>query len=428
MVARVALAVLLLAPPLAGAAVAAMPSDGEIPGKIQIESPRPGEVVRNKVHQAPVRGTALAGDGSRPAAFDALLVIDVSGSTRWPSGADVDADGETGFDPHYELLPPGTYPDEVVCTDPDDTILHAAIRAAERLVGDLDPGQVRVGVITFSGDVDRDTGLRLDPAQADAWLEVPLTRDYARVRQALQRILAKGSHGGTNFAAGVKLAITELAGLSGAKSVAQPGRRGVILFLTDGTPTLPFGTSFREDEGDTEAALNWARVAHEAGITIHTYALGRKALTSPIAASEMARISLGSYVPVQKPGDIVSFLRGVSFANVADVVIKNLTTREVSFDVQLFPDGRFSGFVPVREGKNRVEVTMLASDGNQSSVEIDIHFEQAGLSERELATELERIRRRNRELMLLIEQERIRRFREQQRKVIEIRPEQPDAR
>ncbi len=396
---------------------------GATPIDILIESPLPGEVVRNTVHQAPVRGTAVTDGDKGPSAFDVMLVIDVSASTRWPSGVDVDGDGEVGVDPHFELLPPGTYPDDVVCTDPEDTILHAAIAAARKLIETIDPARVRIGVISFSGDVDPETGRRLDPGQQDARLEVPLTHDLERVRVSLADLLARGSHGGTNFAAGVKLAIMELAGLSGAQSEPQSDAKRVILFLTDGTPTLPFGTSVREDDGDTEAALNWARVAHQAGITIHTYALGRKALTSPLAVTEMARITFGNYNPVRNPGEIVSFLQGVSFANVSDVVIKNLTTREVSFDVTLSPDGSFSGFVPVREGKNRLQITMLANDGSESSVEFDIDFEKSGFTERELAIELERIRRRNRELMLLIERERIHKFREQQRKVLEIRPE-----
>jgi hypothetical protein len=52
-------------------------------------------------------------------------------------------------------------------------------------------------------------------------------------------------------------------------------------------------------------------------------------------------------------------------------------------------------------------------------VELDLVFEKSGLTERELTLELERIRERNKQLMLLVERERIQRFREQQRKVLE---------
>ena len=58
------------------------------PVRILIESPKPGEALRNKVHQAPIRGSAAA-DGERPADFDVMIVVDVSGSTQAASGVDV---------------------------------------------------------------------------------------------------------------------------------------------------------------------------------------------------------------------------------------------------------------------------------------------------------------------------------------------------
>jgi hypothetical protein len=88
--------------------------------------------------------------------------------------------------------------------------------------------------------------------------------------------------------------------------------------------------------------------------------------------------------------------------------------------VSLSPDGSFSGFVPVREGKNRVRITALASDGSSGSVDFDLVFETAGLTERELSLELGRIRERNKQLILLIERERIQRFRERQRKELQL--------
>ena len=389
-----------------------------LPVRILIESPKPGEALRNKVHQAPIRGSAAA-DGERPAVFDVMIVVDVSGSTKAASGVDVDGDGQVGFNPQLELVEPGRYPPDMQSTDADDTILAAEVKAAQALVDSLDPARVHVGVISFSGEMNPQTGKRMRWDQQDAWLDVPLTSDHQRVKTSVAAILARGPHGGTNFAAGVRLAVRELAGLSGARSRPRPGAKKVALFLTDGLPTFPIGAGAVADPGDTEAALNAARLAHKAGITVNTYAIGPNALMNPIAATEMARITLGNFLPVRNPGDIISFLQGVTFANIEDVVFTNLTTREVSFDVDLSPDGSFSGFVPVKEGRNRVRITALSSDGSSGSVELDLVFEKSGLTERELALELERIRERNKQLMLLVERERIQRFREQQRKVLE---------
>src|SRR5690606_2590766 len=115
---------LALAPGAAGAAVV-----------VEIQSPRPGERVENRVDQAPIRGTATA-DGERPRDFDVMIVLDVSASTRYPSGIDVDGDGQVGVNPQLELIP--GYPGDVENTDPDDSILHAEAAAARALVRSLD--------------------------------------------------------------------------------------------------------------------------------------------------------------------------------------------------------------------------------------------------------------------------------------------------
>jgi len=386
--------------------------------RVSIDSPRSGERVENKVDQAPIRGSASA-DGQRASDYDVMLVIDVSHSTRCASGVDVDGDGEVGVDPRMELLP-GSYPEDSCNTDPDDSILHAAAAASRTLLSGLDPKRTRVGLITFAGEVDPITRERRSVNQQDAWLHVPLTHDFRAVLDAVDAVVARGPAGATNFAAGVRLAVTELSGLPGARSTKRPGAKPVMLFLTDGVPSFPIGSGLVTDPGDVEAAISAAKLAQLAGIRINTYALGAQALSFPQAVTEMARVSLGTYTPVQNPGDIVAVLQGVSFANVEDVVIANLTTGDFSTDVALKPDGSFSGFVPVREGRNQVRVTALASDGTRGSVTLDLDFGRTQLTDLELARELERIRRMNKELLLLKERKKIEDFRSREKKDLEL--------
>jgi len=398
------------------------PAPGEpAPVHILVESPLADGLIRNLVHQAPIRGTAVAATEA-PAAYDVMLVLDISGSTSQPSGVDVDRDGEVGLNPSRNLEPGSIpAPDGTQNTDPGDSILAAEVAAADALIASLQGSErVRIGILSFSGEMNPNTGYRKRYDQQDAWLEVPLTADFASARARLSAILARGPYGGTNFAAGLRLAIRELAGLSGARSASRPNAKKVVLFLTDGVPTFPSGTGSTSDTGDIEAALTAARLAHRAGITVHTYGLGLDALSNPHAVTEVARLTVGTFLPVRNPGDIVSFLQAASLANVDDVVFTNLTTREVSYDVNLAPDGSFSGFVPVREGRNRVRITALASDGATGSVELDLDFEASGTSGGELALELERIRERNKQLMLVMERDRVKRFREHQRKQMEI--------
>ncbi|MCH2184408.1 VWA domain-containing protein, partial [Myxococcota bacterium] len=373
------------------------------PVEIEIVSPGSDEVVRNRVNVAPVRGRALSGSDA-PKDFDVMIAIDVSHSSRFPSGIDVDQDGETGLNPQQELVPAGTYPEDMVCSDPEDTILAAEILASRQLLKVLDPAQTRVGVLVFSGAVDPATGLRLRPDQRDALLKIPLTNDFEAVAGVLDEILEEGPYGATNFSAAIQLGVVELAGLSRAYSEPRPGARKVMLFLTDGVPTFPFGKGTSPDPEDAESAIAAARLAKTAGVTINSFAIGQQALVSPLALNEISSITQGTFTAVRNPGDIVNFLSGVSFANISDVVVTNLTTGDVSFDVELLPDGSFLAFVPVREGDNRVEVAALASDGGEQRLQMDLEFEKSGLTARELAIELERVKKRNQALMRLIEQ------------------------
>lgn len=390
--------------------------------KIEVRSPTETQVVQNRVHLAPVQGSATA--ESRPIhAYDLLVALDASYSTNVASGADVDGDGVVGVNPQTDFEIRAQYPEEVLSTDAGDSIFAAQIKAVRLLLKSLDFQTVRVGVLTFAGDMDVD-GYRRHPDQKDAKLWVPLTNDFPQVLTRLAEIEAQGpdEFGATNFAAGIQLGVTELAGLRGAQSTPRSDAKRIMLFLTDGKPTFPVGSGGVSDPGDSQAAVAAAQVARAAGITIHTYALGPIALTKPLALTEIARITLGAFLPLQKPADIVAALQTVSFASVDDVVFKNLTTGDFSTDVDLKPDGKFSGFVPAREGVNRVRVTALSTNGTQKSVEFDLTFAISSLSEGELAAELERIRRRNREIELLAERKRIEEFRrkEQQRKELEI--------
>jgi len=390
--------------------------------KIEIRSPRPGETIRNKTDMAPLAGLAIAGE--RPTSFELVVVIDVSGSTAYPSGLDVNGDGVLG---ETQRSPVSSQPD-TPNTDPGDSILAAEVSAAKALLEGLDPARIHVGVVSFSGEVDPVTQRGLGRGD-DALLEQALTPDYAAVSRALDAVLLRGPSGGTNMQAGVKLALRELVGLPGAVSRPRSQAKKVILFLTDGKPSLPFGLANVEDKEDMLAAIDAAELAKVAGVTMNVYGLGPSAIDYPVAATQMAKATGGLYTPVRRPGDIVALLSGVSFANVEDVVAVNLTLMEWAGpnDILLAPDGSFQGFVPVRAGRNRIRVSALASDGTRGATEFDLDFAQQGMSDLELSAERDRIRQRNKEIQLRLERERQNAFRKQEReRVLEIGIEKPE--
>lgn len=377
------------------------------PVRVVVDQPRDGEVVRGRFDMAPLSGLAHA--GQRATRFDVILVIDVSGSTAYPSGIDVNENGVLGAQRGATLADEP----ETKNTDPGDSILAAQIQAGRALLGGLEPGRVNVGVVSFSGETDPQTGRRRSANQVDAMVEQPLTGDYLAVDRALEAVLLRGPHGGTNMEAGIKIALRELAGLPGARSKSRRYAKKVILLLTDGTPSLPFGLGTEQDQEDIDAVINAAHLANAGGVMLNVYGLGPSAIDYPVAASEAARVTGGLYTPVRRPGDIVALLTGVSFSNVEDVVAVNLTIAEMAGpeDILTSPDGSFKGYVPVRPGKNRIRVSALASDGSRGSTEIEFVFRHQELTDAEMNSELARIRKRNRELQLLMERERQKAFR-----------------
>ena len=79
--------------------------------------------------------------------------------------------------------------------------------------------------------------------------------------------------------------------------------------------------------------------------------------------------------------------------------------------------------VPVREGRNRVLVNAVGSDGSETNVELAFDFKFAKSEGRMLERELSELRELNTELLRQLEAERVKREKRRQRvqKELEIR-------
>lgn len=328
--------------------------------ELEIETPEAGAVVGDPGGMAFLAGKALAVYGEHQT-FDIVFAIDVSESTASPSGADIDGDGQTGGRRTPAWL--GILGHMLPITDRDDTILAAEIAAADALLEQLDPRSTRVGLVAFSGDSD--------PMTPDAYTEVPLTTDYDKVRRGLDRLLDDGSNGMTNMVAGVTTAIIELLGTDSAYSEKREGARRVILFLTDGLPTLPYEQSRRLN---ARAAIDRAKKAKRANIRIDTFAIGEEALDEPISAVEMARVTDGVFTPVRDPRNLEAIFEEVTFADIAALEVRNLTSEQPASYLIRNADGSFSSLVPMIEGENEVQVFARSTDGSEATRTLRVRF------------------------------------------------------
>jgi hypothetical protein len=383
---------------------------------VKIEYPEDGAVV-GEAAGAFVAGRALAvlGDFQR---FDVLLVLDTSGSTSEMTGADINGNGIVGRGGLRGLFNP---------TDSGDSILAAEVAAARQMLRGLDARSTRVGLVTFAGDPPGQGGLFSRGPRKAALTEEPLTFDYARIDRALDDVLERGPDGMTNMAEGLDLAWVELTGLKGGLSEPDRESEKVILFFTDGQPTLPYEPFFEAD--NVKAVLRAADRAKRMKVRIHSFAIGPEALDGPVAAVEMASRTGGYFTPVRHPADLVRVIENVSFANIDQVAIENLTTGAPASDLLTNADGTFSALVPVKEGHNRIRVVARAGDGSEASTEITLDYapgvdtillprELMGQRNRlleqrlvelkrgRIATEQERVDAARKELRLEIERER----------------------
>jgi hypothetical protein len=334
--------------------------------QLVVDQPTEGAVFGDQ-KGAFVAGRALALRGEMHH-FDVAIVIDTSGSTASSSGADVNHNGVVGHD-QFTFFGPQS-------TDPGDSVLSAEVAAARRMLKGLDPRSTRVALISFSGNIGGGGqggfvfGNR--PPPRSAITEEPLTTDYKRIEHALTRVEERGADGGTHMAAAIDQATTELMGLEGALS--QPDRKSekVVLFFTDGQPTLPYGPGF--DADNVRAVLRAADRAQKVGVRIHSFGIGPEAMDGPISLIEMSERTHGIFTPVKNPGELTDVIEQVNFANIDEITVKNLTTGKPADVERARADGNFGALVPLQEGKNKLEVYARASDGAESRAQITVVY------------------------------------------------------
>jgi Mg-chelatase subunit ChlD len=358
--------------------VSAAPVWGQDEPEVYFSSPQSGAAVEG-TPWVTVTGRARGPRVESTSKFDVMLVLDTSGSTAAPSRGVLGSVGWGGIGGGVVRLPRGMV---------RDSILGAEVTAALNFLAQVDGVRTRVGVVTFSEG----------HGGANALVVQPLTFDLQAVRSALSGVLARGSDGGTDMAAGLRLAVKELLSLDGATSPARPDARKVTLLLTDGYPTLPFGRGGGMEPGDLDITLNAARLAAKGGILVHTFCLGPEALGKPAACTEIARITGGRHHLIETPADIVEILPRTPIARVELLAVRNATTNQMARSLTVGPDGQFTAEVPLAPGENRVVVDLLGGGKVHKSASLVVHYGQ-----RDIQIQVDRERQPNLEIHIEVE-------------------------
>jgi len=123
----------------------------------------------------------------------------------------------------------------------------------------------------------------------------------------------------------------------------------VIMFLTDGQPTLPLESSQLQN---AKMAIQQAVRAAKFDIRIDTFAIGEDALSEPVVVVEMARVSNGVFTPCATEGSARG-LRGRELLVDRAPRGAQQDHRQDAEYVVPNPDGTFSALVPMNTARTR---------------------------------------------------------------------------
>ncbi|HTO52464.1 MAG TPA: vWA domain-containing protein [Myxococcota bacterium] len=337
---------------------------------MDLAAPIEGTVQKLPVGMIEIRGSSGAG---RARFHDVAVVIDLSTSTKLPSGVDVNENGRVGKSaPEIREDYWGDGSPEKMCDDPGDTIAAAEIAAVRRLLKLLDPGHTRVALVAF-GDHGE--------------LVAPLDSTREQLAKALDVLDHKhGWYGGTNYAEALQTAIDALAHAAPVGN-GKTERKRSILFLSDGYPTLP-----QPEPNPARFAIAAAKAAGAANAHLHSFALGPEAVRGRDILSLMSRLADGTLTEIDRPGDVLFHLPSVELSEVADVQLENQTTHQPGRAVRLLADGTFDGFIPLEPGRNDVHVTAVGIGGGRHEEHRTVIYNPAPGTSAEVELEVSRLR------------------------------------
>jgi len=290
-------------------------------------------------------------------AFDVCLLIDRSGSTAQAVGFEVN--------------------------NAPNTVLGAEIEAARCFVDALGVrSKLRLAVVAFAD------GGGTQVVQG-------FTTDRAAVHTALTGILNGSSAGGTDFAEGIDTAralyatldagdAADLSQDSGGEVRVLPNR--MLVMLSDGIPTAPFGSNLTQEREDRVAALDAARRAVADRIEVHGFALIRgNDSQGPLSTlPQIAAITGGSYHRIASANQLATLLCQTPLTQVTEVRVRNRQVGNSEVVAMVGPDGFFAVEMPVRlnntnnSNTNTIEITVETGSPSQRlvrTVDVELHPE-----------------------------------------------------
>lgn len=227
-------------------------------------------------------------------------------------------------------------------------VLEGERIAANALIDMLESlDNVRLSLVSFS---------------KDATLESPLTDDWTSLRSAITGITTPV--GGTNMAAAIDKALTTLV------DVDSETQKNIIL-MTDGIPTLPFGSGMTQESEDRQATLEAAYRARDAGVRIYPVVIQPKDYTGKLTTMPAVQAITGvpgtiEQLSMDNLDQLGEALTHISLTDVTYVDVTNIALG-VTVVAEIILDGHFQANVPMQTGDNELKITAHAGNPDNAT-------------------------------------------------------------
>jgi hypothetical protein len=320
---------------------------------INVVAPADGERIRLSAPLVEVSGRIAV-----PELFDSdiVLAIDLSQTTLFASGIDLDGDGITGSTRKWARDKKLLYRHHNQWTsDPDDVVIRSELIAARSLVQGLSQRRNRIAVITYT--------------------ETPLVRAHlgpaSLALEAIDRIDLTLDSAGTDVGRALASAARML---DDARGQDGGDRRRAVMLFTDGKPE---GTNFhrlaRAEFWAVRAALRESSALANSGIDLYVLSFGEVEEESTKFLETLAQAAGGSLIQVGRPGVLLDDLPSVVLAPLR-IEIMNETTGERARALRTSRDGHFDAFIPLVPGENRLSVQATMWDGRLLTDQRVVHY------------------------------------------------------
>lgn len=310
--------------------------------ELELDAPLDASLVRSSVPWVEVVGTTGVAELYES---DLVIAVDVSNAAMLSSGLDLDRDGVVGSDRFVGDRWAEVHPRHWT-TDPGDTLMRGQLEAANTIVDRLALRRNRIGFVTYDATPRVRVALGESP---------PVSHEIARLNR---RKVTRQAWTGANIASALRVSQRMLDGHWRDRS--RERARAILLF-TGGEPTLPESERFA-----ASMAVRAARAIAAAGTRIYVFAFPGSDPDELRFLERLAVASNGALIPVSDPLSLLADLGSVDLKP-ESISIMNLTSKRAARAVRTERAGEFSGVVPLAEGPNEIEVSVVLADGRRMS-------------------------------------------------------------